>query len=186
MKSESLFSLLPFSRHRGWMAAAVGLALSGSSAMAQVSVDAVVTPQGGSFRFDITVRNEATEEVTLVSLVDAPQSDPLIGGSLVLPTGFLGNYDSGLGIVDFLADTGIFGIGQQTSGFRFDTQSFGPGEFVNFEALGVGGTLYTGSIRFRPPVVGVPDAGSTLAQLGVVGLALAGGWRRFGTPGSSK
>lgn len=178
--------LNPFRPSRCGLLVAWASWMLAGSAFAEIHVDAVVTPVGSSYRFDIAVRNDSTEDVALISLVDAPTADPLIGSTLVLPTGFQGSYDAGLGIVDFLADTGIFAVGQEILGFRFDAQTFDPGNFVSFEALGVQGTLFTGSIRYRPPVVGVPDGGSTLAQLSLAGLVLVRGWRKATSSAASR
>src|SRR5262245_34357450 len=90
---------------------------------AQVSVDTRVTPRGGSFRYDISVSNNASEDLAVVSILDAPLNDPLIGGSLFTPAGFLGSYDSGLGFVDLLSDTDVFSVGRTVGGFSFQSQS---------------------------------------------------------------
>src|SRR6185503_20563400 len=97
------------------------LCLVAQTVTAQVNVDAIVTPLIGSFRYDISVSNNAGEDLALVSIVDAPIGDPLIDPTLVTPAGFLGSYDGGLGFVDFLGDTDLFAAGSTVSGFSFES-----------------------------------------------------------------
>lgn len=151
--------------------AAAFLALA-PTAPAQIFVDALTTPLGGSVRYDIRVRNEAAEELAIVSLLDGPVADPLIGSTLIAPLGFQASYDSGLGIVDLLGDTLTFGPGTITAGFYFQSLALPGTAFHTFEALDIQGNLYSGRIQLTPADVVVPEARTTLAGLGLASLAL--------------
>ena len=134
-----------------------------------LTVDGTREPIAGGFHYEFTIDNTfGPEEVAIVTL-NAPLADPLIGGSLATPAGFLGNYDGGLGAVDFIGDTSFFSVGLIIGGFSFDSTGSPPGFFSTFSALDVAGAPLTGTINFR----GVPDAGSTLllACLGFFTLA---------------
>jgi len=146
----------------------VGLAAVSEPAWSQVKVDAIVTPLVGSFRYDISVHNNAAEDLAIVSLVDAPLADPLIDLTLAAPVGFLASYDDGLGFVDFLGDADVFAAGATVGGFGFESLTAPGAYFASFEALGVLGTSYSGSLRS----VMVPEAGTLLAAVSVVGCAL--------------
>jgi hypothetical protein len=139
---------------------------------AQLSVEAIVTPLNGSFQYDITVSNNGFEDVAIVSFTDAPLFDPLIGPSLIAPAGFLGSYDPGLGFVDLLADTGIFGMGTSVGGFSFQSLAPPGVNFTAFQALGVNGTSFSGSTV-------IPETHTSLAAVGVVGCVLWALYRRF-------
>jgi hypothetical protein len=123
------------------------------------------------FHWDISVVNNSVPDLFLVSLSDAPLFDPLIDLSLTAPTGFLANYDEGLGFVDFLAATvDSFPIGE-TSVFSFDSL-FGPGAaFTSFQALG---GLPPQGIIGQVQLVAVPEPNpfSTLAM----GLTVLAFW----------
>ncbi|MBL9139793.1 MAG: hypothetical protein JNK85_28240 [Verrucomicrobiales bacterium] len=144
----------------------------------QVFVEALVTSLGSSIRYDITVDNQALEDLAIVSIIDAPSADPLIDDTLAVPSGFLGSYDGGLGFVDFIGDTEVFGAGIQTGGFHFESLVFPGAFFRKFEALGVFGTLYSGSIRISPESVIVPESGTTIAAAAMGGLILVHAVRR--------
>ena len=90
-----------------------------------------------------------------------PLGDPLITPSLLTPVGFLASYDSGLGFVDFLADSDLFGAGTTKSGFSLQSSADGSVNFTIFEAL------------YAPSPV--PDKGNTMlmSSLGLLTLALA-------------
>jgi len=154
---------------RNWaLAIALGISLAPWPAMASVVVDATVTPVGGGvFHYEISVTNTEIAELALVSIVDAPLSDPLIDPSLEAPIGFLANYDGGLGIIDLLADSGTFASGSTITGFSFDSLSSPQSSFAHFEALTVLGDSVVGDVNF---LSAVPEP-TTLALLG---LGLAG------------
>jgi hypothetical protein len=150
-------------------------ALTAAPATAMLTVQALVTPVGGNFEYDITIDNGLSEDVSIVSLVDAPLSDPLIDPTLTSPAGYLASYDDGLGFVDFLEDTSSFAAGTVVAGFSFtSTSGPGAGVFASFEALTVLGDFVSGTVE----VTLVPEPGTTLlVALGLLGLALPRGRR---------
>lgn len=164
-------------RRRGpslWGTVFFGLATLavGPASYGQVFVEALVTPHSGSVRYDITVDNQASEELAIVTIIDAPSADPLIEATLEVPAGFLGSYDGGLGFVDLVSDSEVFSQGLQTGGFHFESLSF-PGVFFRkFEALSVFGTFYSGSIRISPESVIVPEPGTMIAAVALGGLVI--------------
>lgn len=154
-------------------------ALLAPSALAQFILDAEVTPLAGAFRYDLTFRNQTAEDVAIVSILDAPLADPLIGPSLTTPPGFLASYDDGLGFIDFLEDTLLFGAGEVVGGFSFDSLAGPDASFSAFSALSVLGNEFTGSIQIRPGNVVIPEASTALAAAGVAGCLLIHAVRRF-------
>ncbi len=166
------------SRHRSSrslrpLALLAGL-LAAQPASAIVVVDAVVTPLGSSYRYDVSVTNQEAEDLALVTLVDAPLGDPLISPTLLAPAGFLASYDGGLGLIDLLADSGSFAAGATAGGFQFESTTGPDAGFAFFEALGILGTSFSGTIRTTV----VPDAGSTFAALAISSCALSALLRR--------
>jgi hypothetical protein len=148
-------------------------------APAQLIVDALVTPLGGSVRYDITVNNNTAEDISIVTILDAPLLDPLIDPSLIAPPGFLADYDDALGLIAFLEDADLFGVASSVSGFSFESMATPEANFTSFEALSVLGNTFTGSIRITPADVIIPESGTSLAAAGVL---LCLGWqtlRRF-------
>ena len=133
---------------------------------ATLMVNATVTPTGGGlFNYEYSITNNEVEDVSIVSITDAPFGDPNIDSTLLAPAGLMANYDPGLGIVDFLEDIDLFGIGTTKNGFTF-TSAFGPASnFMTFEALTVNGNFISGQVQkdIRPDVV-VPEPG-TIALL---------------------
>src|SRR5688572_15014714 len=126
-------------------------------------VDLQYAPLGGGiFQYELSVRNNTPNDVAIVSITDAPESDPLIARTLEAPTGYGAMYDPGIGLgfgfVDLLEDTALFAANSTTPGFRFQSQSSPPANFITFEALAIQGDLISGSIRLQA----VPVAGSTL------------------------
>jgi hypothetical protein len=150
------------------------LAILGATCLAAraLTIDGQATAIAGGFHYEFTINNNGPDDVAIVSIPDAPASDPLIAPSLTVPAGFLGNYDSGLGIVDFIGDSDLFTLGTVKSGFSFDSSVSPAANFSFFEALTIGGDFVTGPINFR--LVGVPDGGSTLlcAFIGLLALGI--------------
>jgi hypothetical protein len=159
-------------RPAGLAAAVLGFVLVTPLSQAQITLDAVVTLFPDAVRYDLTVHNPTSEDLVLISLLDGPMGDARIGTSLSAPPGFLGNYDPGLGIVDFLGDTEVFGAGSTLTGFGFETSPMAGLGFGTFEALGIQGTLYSGALN----ITVVPESGPVLATVvllgGVVGHTL--------------
>ncbi len=116
-------------------------------------------------------------DFTLVSILNAPKNEPLIGTSLTAPAGFLALYDSGLGIIDFLEASSIFGAGATVSGFSFRSSTLAGTLFTQFEARNVNGDSFLGIITTQvgPGGPSVPDHASTvtLASFAIAFLALA-------------
>lgn len=141
-------------------------------------VDLSVTPSSGVFNYALTARNTGLVDVTLLSLVDAPPGDALINSSLFTPPGFLGLYDSGLGIIDFLEDTSLFAAGTTIGGFGFSSLSGTGTYFTRFEALDVEGGLISGRINVvggggQPSSVSDDASSLVLAAFGLWAVTLA-------------
>ncbi len=145
--------------------------------VAQADLFVNLTPSalgGGLYSYEATVENTGPRDIAIVSLLNAPTHDPLIGSTLFSPAGFATSYDSLLGIIDLLPNL-AFSVGTVTGGFGFQTMTApAPGSSLDlFEALTIDGDLITGRIRYRTP--GVPDGGPWLPALllGVATLGLA-------------
>lgn len=140
-------------------------------AHAAVTVALTTTPMAGFYHYDVEILNGEAVDLALVSILDAPLADPLIGPSLVVPGGFIGNYDGGLGIIDFLSDVDVFPAGQSTTGFAFDSLGATPDYFRSFGALGVNGEVFGDIVLIdNPPGRPVSGPGQTLL-LAALGLA---------------
>ena len=160
-------AIRPLSRafERGFL---LVLCLAAQTVTADINVDMTTTPLGGGiFQYDFSVGNSGPDDVVLVTITDAPLGDPLIGLTLITPVDFLGLYDPGLGFVDFLEFTGLFGAGTTTSGFQFQSQATPPTYLTSFQALTVNGDSLSGRINR-----GVPDTGSTMLMAGLGFMAL--------------
>ena len=144
-----------------------------SSLFASLIVSSTVTPTlGGQFNYEISIVNEITENVSIVSLTDAPPGDPAIVASLRGPDEFFVSYDPGLGIVDLIEGIGVFTTNTTQSGFSF-TSNFGPtNNFMAFEALTVNGNLIRGNIlKTINPNAAVPEPETAIlfaAGLGIL------------------
>lgn len=152
------------------------LALLGAPAVsAQLSVDAIVEPLGGSFRYDFTVTNPGPDDYLLVTINNAPTGDALILSTLTAPTGFLALYDGGLGLVDFLEDASFFAAGTSAGFFSFESLS-GPDSFFDvFVSLNLNGDPFTGPVN----ITVVPEAGTVAAGAGLALLAAVAVRRRL-------
>ena len=146
-----------------------------NSVQATLMVNAIVTPvNGGLFNYGFSVTNSGAEDVSIVSITDAPFDDANIETSLVAPTDFMASYDPNLGIVDFLEASDLFAIGTTTTGFAFDSTAGPNSNFLAFEALTVDGNVISGQIQrdIRPDGV-VPEPGTVvLLAFGLGCLAL--------------
>jgi len=147
---------------------AAGLAPASTQAL---SIDAVKTAIAGGYHFDFWINNDGPVDLAIVSIINAPLNDPLIGSTLTAPADYLASYDSGLGFVDFIEGAMAFAAGTVTGGFSFDSALGPPDFFTLFEALDINGDLLVGTINYRGAV---PDAGGALlyACLGLFGLGL--------------
>jgi hypothetical protein len=140
---------------------------------AGLSLTGTVTPQIGSFLYELQIANAGPDDYALVSIVDAPPSDPLIGPSLTTPAGFLGSYDAGLGFVDFIEFTDFFAAGTSIGGFSFESLAGPIGAFSAFEALTTLGEVASGDITWDvQPGPSVPEPRGGLIPI----LALGFGW----------
>lgn len=147
-------------------------------AHAAVTIELTRTPMGGFFHYDVAITNGEAVDLAIVSILDAPLADPMIGPSLTTPAGFLGSYDGGLGIVDFLPNIDVFLPGTTTSGFSFDSLGTTPDYFRSFGALGVNGEVFGDFVLIdNPPIAPVPEPGQTLLVL-ALGLGMLGMFRR--------
>lgn len=153
--------------------ALIGVLLAAETAQAGLAVSLTSTPLGGGvFSYQYSIANSGPEDLAVVSITDAALGDPLIGATLQTPAGFLGSYDPGLGIVDFLSDTSVFGAGTILSGFGFMSMSSALNQFMTFEALSLNGSLITGTVDLIASPV--PEAGTFwVAGLGLVALVIS-------------
>ena len=139
------------------------------AALASVMVDRAVTPLGGgAYHYAFSVTDTLAGDIILVTLTDAPLGDPLIPGTLTGPAGFLTNYDSGLGLVDFIADIPPeFPIGT-TGLFEFDSTTAPGAGFTLFDTLNVLGDVTSGQVNVAQAI---PEPGSlALFAVGLLGL----------------
>lgn len=145
-----------------------------SGAKAAVLISGTVRPLGGAYQYAISIENTGPEDLALVTLVDAPLADPLMGPSLTAPAGFMASYDGGLGVLDFLGAVTDFLAGTQTGPFRFESLA-GPGSaFASFESLDVTGQPTRGPVSLT--VIPEPAMVGTALAWGLLGGALF--WRR--------
>ena len=154
----------------------LGLLASASPVSAAPILDVTVTG-GAPYLYEYDITNDIGE--LLIVTIAVPIGDPDIGPSVTAPLGFLTNYDAGLGLVDFLADTGAFLPGVPVSGFSF-LSAFGPGPTI-FEGLYGDGSIVAG--RTIGPVaapVAVPEPVTGLLLM--LGLAAAERRRRSRRP----
>jgi len=147
----------------------LSLMLGTLAAMANPTLDLTVTPLGGGiFQYLFSVNNSGPDDISIVTITDAPGADPLIPLTLVAPAGFLANYDPGLGLVDFLEGTSSFQVGT-INGFGFQSATSPAANFTTFEALSVNGEFFAGTVHQVTSTV--PEGGRTVA---LAGLALMG------------
>lgn len=112
---------------RGSVAAAA-LLTALSAPVEALRIEGTATDYGSYFSYELYVVDNVLPNLVVVSLLNAPLGDTLIGPSLTAPVGYLASYDSGLGIVDFLTDTTLeFGL-PTTGPFTF-ASLFGPASY---------------------------------------------------------
>jgi len=157
------------------LVALAALAVPSAVTAAGLSLNGTVTPPRGSLLYQLSVFNSGAEDYILVSIVDAPVADPLIGPGLTTPAGFLGSYDSGLGIIDFLADLEIFAAGTEKGVFSFESLSTPGGFFTQVEAYTDQLGLVSGDISWTLiPGTSVPEPGGGLLSILALGLLRLG------------
>jgi len=154
------------------------LVLPATAVRAQVSINAVVTPSGGLFNYSYSVTNNlpmdpadpTVNRLAIISFAVPARADAVL--NKMAPTGFLIDFDPGVGLVSFAEDADsatpqTFAPGLTVAGFTFQSP-FGP-LVTQFEAISPDGT-------FRGNVVSplnVPEPGTLLIGLAALpGLAL--------------
>jgi len=161
-----------------WRIAVTAVAFASLFAITVAGAQVVVTPAissaAGITTFDYSITNNTLTDLVIVSI-----SVPAIPGAvfdLAAPVGFLTSFDSGVGIVDFIADTESFGAGATQSGFLFSSRF--PAGPAAFTALDAAGTEITGSTVSAV----VPEPGAIAWWLAAPALCIAlhrrGAWRR--------
>ncbi len=158
-----------------WLAAAGALCALGRPGMARadlVTVTPSVTFSSGLYHYDYTITNNGPTDLLDVTLQVLP--GPSTIQNLSVPDGFLGSFDPGLGLVDFLGNVDMNGLpvdftpNSTLDGFMFDSPYKPSPSF--FSALKLDGTSLLG-VTSAP----VPEAGSA-ALLGAIltsgGIAL--------------
>lgn len=127
-----------------------------------VMVNATVTPSGSLFRYNYSVTNSASFDISAITI--NVLSLPNAVQNLIAPTGFNIFFDSGLGVVNFVENTRTFTAGTTVSGFQFDSP-FAP-QVSSFTALGLDASqnpiIFTGTTL--APAAAVPEP-TTLALL---------------------
>jgi hypothetical protein len=145
----------PLKRGRLWHGIVLLLATSVFATAAQITVAPTVTPIAGGYEYAYTITNNTPDDPFIID-IPVP-ADPTAISNLTAPAGFTSAFDSGLGLVSFLADTNNFTSTPQ-SGFFFDSPD-APGS-VMFQATVLSastGDLYTIS---GPTTAPVPEPAS--------------------------
>lgn len=122
------------------------LVLSGATARAQVSLTPIVAFDGTLYNYNYSVGNLGSLDLAIISFDVLPQPNAVLNPAA--PTGFLINFDPGVGQVSFFEDTDpvtpqTFGPGSTVSGFIFQS-SIAPGS-SSFTALDVNGNAFMGT-----------------------------------------
>lgn len=147
---------------------ALVFALAASAHASSVIVNINATPTGtGTFLYSVFITNNGPDDISILSLVGGPLSDPSIEPSFVSPSGYFAAYDSGLGIVDFLEDTATFTAGGTFGAFTFESMAAPGTAFTMFEALDIN----AGSISGMSNIIPEP-ASSGLAAIAILPLVL--------------
>ncbi|MBC7806429.1 MAG: hypothetical protein H7145_09785 [Akkermansiaceae bacterium] len=132
----------------------------------QLSVTPTVTTIGPLFRYDYSIVNAGTIDISLVSIAVQGLSLADIQ-NVSAPAGFSADFDDALGFVNFSESTQGFTAGSTLSGFAFES-TFAP-TTSSFEAFSVDAdtgnvTTITGS-TLAPGAATVPEAGSLFLGL---------------------
>jgi len=151
------------------------LALPGVAQAEPVMVNATVTTNGALFRYNYSVTNNLSFDVSAITI--SVLSLPNAAQSLVAPTGFNIFFDPGLGQVDFVENTQTFAAGTTVSGFRFDSL-FAP-NLTSFTALALdanGSPVIFGGTTLAPAAP-IPEPSTLLLALTSGGMYFAHRWR---------
>lgn len=140
-----------------------GFALLAAASRADVLLDAAVTFDGSLYHYRYDVVNNTDTSLAIATFQVIPGSDTILNP--IAPAGFILNVDSGLGLVDFIADTGDFAPNSTVPGFTFDSAK-APMQ-SSFLALNVNGEAFSGMTQSP----NVPEPGS----LALVGAGLSAG-----------
>ena len=159
MKGESV--LMQWKRVWKVFPVAIGLLLT-QAAQAQVTVTPTVTQNGSLFHYDYRIMNGVTDDLSIITLEGLPMQNDAVK-NLMVPNGFVGSFDSGLGLLSFLEGTQAFSVNTTFSGFGFDSL-FGPVDGT-FSALDINGTEFRGNTLIA---AAVPEPGTVSLLCGVV------------------
>jgi len=161
--------MIPLQRWRSVQRAcgALGLLAVAGAARAQILVTPSVTFASGLYSYDYTIANNSSDDIYDIAINVTPGAGTIL--DLTVPTGFLGNYDPGFGIVDFLSDSSVFGAGTALGGFTFESPL--PPAPSTYAALTLDITTF-GPTQSPVPEPGLP---ALIAGIGSVGLI---GWRQ--------
>lgn len=144
-----------------------------------VSVNPTVTMSGGGFRYNYAIVNASPFALSVVTL--SVPSSALAIQNLSVPNGFNANFDSRLGLLDFVENTRSFAAGTTVSGFQFDSPS-GP-SLSSFTAVALnasGGVVeFAGQTLAPRAVAPVPEPSTFVLALTAGMLLLLVGGRRF-------
>lgn len=116
----------------------------------------------GLFQYNLTVFNTGMDDISIISISDAPMNESIIGSTLEGPAGFATSYDP-IGIIDLVEDTSTFTPGSEVSGFTFQSSSPPETTFQDLSGL----TSEGESVTVTATVVPEPT-GALLASVGIL------------------
>lgn len=131
------------------------------AARAELLLTPTITSSNGVYTYDYSIMNQTSSDLALVNLYVPTGVDQI--WNLMAPTGFLGAYDTGLGIVTFLSDSSTLSSGFNGDGFSFQTND-APG-IINTSALTLTGQTFVGTASGP-----VPEPGSMALMAGAGSL----------------
>ncbi|MCB1800959.1 MAG: hypothetical protein KDI82_04640 [Gammaproteobacteria bacterium] len=121
---------------------------------------------GGTFEYRFSVVNDdPISDLLIVTIDDAPPGEMLIADTLMAPAGFLTNYDSGLGLIDFIADSALSFPSGVTGLFTFQSASPLTQNFTSYTALDLFVNEYPGTVDAQ--LVQAVSLPSVIALLGL-------------------